>query len=531
MQMPRPGHPHVCPQPSATPHIGQWACSALTGGAAAAASLRAVHDRSRRCRHNRSVPYRVLSLPAHACWAPSACIHTCSPARRPAPTSVGGEHVRKRSLHRSVGQQGRNFCPCRHHLDTGVQRTRLRRSASRPPHVCGGVQDPQLNMPPQPSDTGPQFLPRTRLPSSSECSRNVGRSGISTAAGLTGGAISLIAPHVNIPCAPLSIVPQFLPGGHWPSGVQLIAHLPFEQTIEAGQLPPIGPQLTLPPHPFAAARSSSRRRQRPASSGCNRKHWRRRRAAATRLGRRAASASDARRTIRHGVAVLARTRIRLRLRRASAHVCSYRRRRRFVAQCTSLHTHGLPAVLTTLPHLVPLAQVCSRASGRQPQTPVTPPPPQVWPIPAQFVRQSTRWLQLFGVEPHRRPRSDRHRLSLHALHKRRHSHTNRSCRSPTDRRHCRSGRCCRCSDEHRVRKRHHNARRGIADVRAGRLCAVRPIGRASVEKMGPRRRRQCRARTGPRIGQSPRRRRRGRSGRIVRQLPVALQVCGVPALH
>jgi hypothetical protein len=50
----------------------------------------------------------------------------------------------------------------------------------------------------------------------------------------------------------LSIVPQFLAAGHAVSGVQLVAHLPFEQTIPVGQPPAIGPQLTLPPQPSAA---------------------------------------------------------------------------------------------------------------------------------------------------------------------------------------------------------------------------------------------------------------------------------------
>jgi hypothetical protein len=54
------------------------------------------------------------------------------------------------------------------------------------------------------------------------------------------------------------------------------------------------------------------------------------------------------------------------------------------------HDTVWPQLLTTLPHFTPFAQVCSRPSGRQPQTPVTPPPPQLWPFPEQFiVMQST----------------------------------------------------------------------------------------------------------------------------------------------
>jgi hypothetical protein len=53
------------------------------------------------------------------------------------------------------------------------------------------------------------------------------------------------------------------------------------------------------------------------------------------------------------------------------------------------HATVWPQLFTTLPHFAPFAQVCSGASGRQPQRPVTPPPPQVWPCPAQVMGQST----------------------------------------------------------------------------------------------------------------------------------------------
>jgi hypothetical protein len=35
----------------------------------------------------------------------------------------------------------------------------------------------------------------------------------------------------------------------------------------------------------------------------------------------------------------------------------------------------------------------------QPQTPATPPPPQVWPVPEQVVEHCTVWLQLLVVDP------------------------------------------------------------------------------------------------------------------------------------
>jgi hypothetical protein len=38
-----------------------------------------------------------------------------------------------------------------------------------------------------------------------------------------------------------------------------------------------------------------------------------------------------------------------------------------------------------------------------PQTPVTPPPPQLWPVPAQVVKHCTMRPQLFAVGPHLPP--------------------------------------------------------------------------------------------------------------------------------
>ena len=53
----------------------------------------------------------------------------------------------------------------------------------------------------------------------------------------------------------------------------------------------------------------------------------------------------------------------------------------------------------TKPHLAP-AQVVATDCGVHPQTPVTPPPPQVCPMPAQEVEHCTVCAQLFVVGPH-----------------------------------------------------------------------------------------------------------------------------------
>ena len=66
----------------------------------------------------------------------------------------------------------------------------------------------------------------------------------------------------------------------------------------------------------------------------------------------------------------------------------------------SAHDTLCPQLLRTLPHLAPFSQVWSAASGRQPQTPVTPPPPQVAPIAVQVVGHSTVRRQLFRIGPH-----------------------------------------------------------------------------------------------------------------------------------
>jgi hypothetical protein len=53
----------------------------------------------------------------------------------------------------------------------------------------------------------------------------------------------------------------------------------------------------------------------------------------------------------------------------------------------------------TEPHLAP-AQVVPTGCGVHPQTPLTPPPPQLCPMPAHVVEHCTTCAQLFVVGPH-----------------------------------------------------------------------------------------------------------------------------------
>ena len=62
-----------------------------------------------------------------------------------------------------------------------------------------------------------------------------------------------------------------------------------------------------------------------------------------------------------------------------------------------------PQLLGTLPHLRPPAQVTAGASGRHPQIPATPPPPQLSPVPEQALEHWTVWPQLLTVGPHLPP--------------------------------------------------------------------------------------------------------------------------------
>jgi hypothetical protein len=61
-----------------------------------------------------------------------------------------------------------------------------------------------------------------------------------------------------------------------------------------------------------------------------------------------------------------------------------------------------PQLFATPPHSPP-AQVVVMGSGRQPHTPLTPPPPQLAPAPVQVPPQSTVCPQLLTVGPHLPP--------------------------------------------------------------------------------------------------------------------------------
>jgi hypothetical protein len=199
-------------------------------------------------------------------------------------------------------------------------------------------------------------------------------------------------PQVNIPVAhPLSIVPQFLPAGHAASGVQLVAHLPFEQTIPVGQPPAIEPQFTLPPQPLGAVPQFFAPQAASALVGVH-PHtlatggepppqvW-----GAVQLPHPTLPPQPSDTASQffpaHAVAVVFGVQPQTLAVPPPPQVRG--------AAHWSGHATVCPQFVTTLPHLAPFAQVCSRASGRQPHTPVTPPPPQLWPFPAQVVAQST----------------------------------------------------------------------------------------------------------------------------------------------
>jgi hypothetical protein len=199
-------------------------------------------------------------------------------------------------------------------------------------------------------------------------------------------------PQVNIPVShPLSIVPQFLPAGHAASGVQLVAHLPFEHTIPLGQPPAIGPQFTLPPQPFDAVPQSLAPHAASALIGVH-PHtlatggeppphvWGALQLPQTTLLPQP-SDTESQFLPEHAMAVVFGVQPHTLAVPPPPHVRG--------AAHWSGHATVCPQLLTTLPHFAPSAHVCSGASGRQPQTPVTPPPPQLWPFPAQVVGQST----------------------------------------------------------------------------------------------------------------------------------------------
>jgi hypothetical protein len=63
------------------------------------------------------------------------------------------------------------------------------------------------------------------------------------------------------------------------------------------------------------------------------------------------------------------------------------------------HATACPQLFVTLPHL-PFWHVTVDGCGMHPQTPLTPPPPQVCPVPEHVVEHCTVWPQLFTVGPH-----------------------------------------------------------------------------------------------------------------------------------
>jgi hypothetical protein len=182
--------------------------------------------------------------------------------------------------------------------------------------------------------------------------------------------------------------------------VQLVAHLPFEQSMPAGQLPAIGPQLTLPPHPFAAvpqlrvpqavAASTGVQPHTLATGGVPPPHV----CGAVQLPQLKLlphpSGTASQFLPAHAAAIVFGVQPHTLADVPPPQVWG--------ATHLSAHATVCPQLLTTLPHFTP--HVCSSASGRQPQIPVMPPPPQVAPVPAQVVGHITVRLQLFGVGPH-----------------------------------------------------------------------------------------------------------------------------------
>jgi hypothetical protein len=133
----------------------------------------------------------------------------------------------------------------------GVQPQTLGTPGFPAPQDCPEGQLPQVIMPAHPSDTWPQFLPEQATAIERGVHpQTLGIPGLPPPHVWPDGQLPLIEPQVNVPLPqPLSIVPQFFPAGHAVSGVQLLAHVPFAQTIPLGQPPPIPPQLTIPPQP------------------------------------------------------------------------------------------------------------------------------------------------------------------------------------------------------------------------------------------------------------------------------------------
>src|SRR5207253_1765755 len=105
--------------------------------------------------------------------------------------------------------------------------------------VCGAVQVPQESMPPHPSGTIPQFLPRP--------TQVAGVQPHTLAAPpppQVCGAVQ--APQFNMPPHPSPIEPQFLPAATQVVGVQIaMPHTLLVHIWPIGQVP----HATVPPHP------------------------------------------------------------------------------------------------------------------------------------------------------------------------------------------------------------------------------------------------------------------------------------------
>jgi hypothetical protein len=215
-----------------------------------------------------------------------------------------------------------------------------------------------------------------------------------------------IVPQVSVPVPqPLPIVPQFLPVGHVVSGVQLVAQVPFEQTMAPGHPPPIVPQLTLPPHWLGIVPQLRVPQTSPGVAGAHPQTFATDGIPPAQLcgGVQVPqsklpphpSGTVPQFLPEHAVALVIGV---------QPHTLATPPPLQVWGATQALpHATACPQLLGTLPHLEPFWQVVDAGSGRQPHTPFTPPPPQVAPVPAQLGEQLTMWLQLFEVGPHLPP--------------------------------------------------------------------------------------------------------------------------------
>ena len=153
--------------------------------------------------------------------------------------------------------------------------------------------------------------------------------------------------------------------------MQLVAHLPFEQTIPVGQLPAMGPQFTLPPQPLgavpqffvpqAASAIIGVHPQTLATGGEPPPHvW-----GAVQLPQPTLvpqpSDTVSQFLLAHALAVVFGVQPHTLAVPPPPQVKG--------AAHWSGHAKVCPQLLTTLPHFAPFAQVCSGLSGRHPHTP------------------------------------------------------------------------------------------------------------------------------------------------------------------